>query len=102
MGSPVPSEKVGQGILLIRGHRVMLDGDSVEFYLVPNKVINQAVKRNRARFPADFMFQLTQGEADALRSQIMTLKMRRGRHRQYRPYGLYRTGGGHALKRAAQ
>lgn len=37
MGLPAPSEKVGPAILLIRGHRVMLDGDLVEFYLVPNK-----------------------------------------------------------------
>ena len=56
----------------IRGEKVLLDADLAALYGVATKAINQAVKRNRARFPADFMFQLTVGEWDALRSQIVT------------------------------
>ncbi len=65
----------------------MLDTDLAELYEVETKVLNQAVKRNLDRFPADFCFQLTANEADALdrlRSQIVTLK--RGEHRKYLPY----------------
>lgn len=74
MGLPVPSEKVEEAIRLIRGHRVMLDSDLADLYAVSTKVFNQAVKRNRARFPTDFMFQLTLEESDSLRSQFVTLK----------------------------
>ena len=56
----------------IRGIRVILDYNLSEFYQVETKVLNQAVKRNSARFPADFMFQLTQEEHDNLKSQIVT------------------------------
>ena len=63
-------------IRTIRGVRVMLDRDLAKIYGVPTKAFNQAVKRNRLRFPEDFMFRLTQKEAKALqvsRSQIVTL-----------------------------
>jgi hypothetical protein len=56
----------------IRGTRVILDYNLSEFYQVETKVLNQAVKRNSARFPADFMFQLTQEEHDNLKSQFVT------------------------------
>lgn len=56
----------------IRGQRVMLDRDLAELYEVQTKVLNQAVKRNIKRFPADFMFQLSKEEFDGLRSQIVT------------------------------
>jgi hypothetical protein len=72
--------------LLIRGHKVMLDDDLAELYDVRTKVLNQAVKRNRNRFPSDFMFQLTDEEYHSLRSQIVTLNSGRGRHRKYLPY----------------
>jgi hypothetical protein len=49
-------------ILLIRGQKVMIDADLAELYGVPTKALNQAVKRNARRFPADFMFQLTAAE----------------------------------------
>ena len=55
-------------ILLIRGQKVMLDADLAALYGVPTKALNQAVKRNAARFPADFMFQLT----DAEKSEVVT------------------------------
>ena len=86
MSLPVPSEEIHQAVRFLRGHRVMLDADLANLYAVPTKVLNQAVKRNRARFPEDFMFQLTLEEADSLRSQIVTLKAGRGKHPKYRPY----------------
>jgi len=57
-------------IHVIRGVRVMSDADLAALYGVSTKRMNQAVRRNRGRFPADFMFQLTLQEHDALRSQI--------------------------------
>ncbi len=73
-------------IVLVRGHNVMLDSDLARLYGVPPKVLNQAVKRNRNRFPVDFMFQLTAEEYKALRSQIVTLEPGRGQHRKYAPH----------------
>lgn len=64
----------------------MLDADLAELYGVPVKALNQAVRRNPARFPDDFMFQLSSTEASRLRSQIVTLETGRGRHRKYRPF----------------
>ncbi len=64
----------------------MLDSDLAKLYGVSTRVLNQAVKRNKARFPMDFMFQLTAEEATSLRSQIVTLKAGRGQHRKYHPY----------------
>lgn len=55
----------------VRGQRVMLDRDLAEMYGVETRVLNQAVKRNIDRFPPDFMFQLTDGELDIWRSQIV-------------------------------
>lgn len=51
-------ERIERTILIIRGHKVMLDRDLAELYQVPTKVLNQAVSRNLERFPKDFMFQL--------------------------------------------
>ncbi len=56
----------------IRGERVMLDFDLAELYKVPTKALNQAVKRNRKRFPKDFMFRLTTKEWQNMRSQSVT------------------------------
>ncbi|MDE6127380.1 MAG: ORF6N domain-containing protein, partial [Muribaculaceae bacterium] len=62
----------------IRGQRVMLDFELAELYQVETRILNQAVKRNPARFPTDFMFQLTQDEWDAMSSQfVMTSVMKR-------------------------
>jgi hypothetical protein len=90
MDVPILSEQVERNILLIRGHRVMLDTDLAKLYSVPTKAINQAVKRNTNRFPSDFMFQLTSEETTALRSQFVTSKNRGGR--QYRPYAFTEQG----------
>ncbi len=83
----IPLEVIAGKIFTLRGHRVMLDRDLAELYGVKTKALNQAVKRNQDRFPADFMFRLTSEEAKAvlaLRSQIVTLK--RGQHIKYLPY----------------
>jgi hypothetical protein len=86
------ARQVRHRILTIRGCRVMLDTDLAALYDVDVKVLNQAVKRNVVRFPADFMFQLSADEAAVLRSQIVTLKDRRGAHRKYRPFAFTEQG----------
>ena len=70
----------------------MVDDDLAELYEIPVKVLNQAVKRNRSRFPEDFMFQLTSEESDSLRSHFVTLKTGRGRHRKYLPFAFTEQG----------
>ena len=63
----VSSQFISQKIYFIRGHRVMLDNDLAELYEVPAKRLNEQVKRNRTRFPEDFMFQLNTKESDSPR-----------------------------------
>jgi hypothetical protein len=58
----VPVGKIEQRILLIRGEKVIVDADLAEFYGVPTKRLNEQVKRNKDRFPDDFMFQLSAEE----------------------------------------
>ena len=64
MSDIIPLEKIEGRILLIRGQKVMLDADLAELYGVTTKRLNEQVKRNRDRFPDDFMFQLTGDEKD--------------------------------------
>ena len=104
-GYLIPSERLDNAILEIRGRKVMLSHDLAALYGVSTKAFNQAVKRNAGRFPPDFMFQLTQEEAQALRSQSVTSngvgprshsvtsdgKSRRGGLR-YRPYAFSEHG----------
>lgn len=71
-------------IFVVRGQQVMMDSDLAALYQVETKVFNQAVKRNIARFPDAFRFQLTDGEYADLRSQIVTSNGRGGR--RYLPY----------------
>ena len=78
-------ERIEKTIYLIRGEKVMLDRDLASLYGVETKVLNRAVKRNFKRFPSDFMFQLTEDEADLLRCQFGTSKIGRG-GRRYLPY----------------
>lgn len=66
----VPVEHITQSILVLRGHRVLLDAELAALYGVEIRVLVQAVKRNRSRFPEDFMFQLSAAEWAALRSQV--------------------------------
>lgn len=78
MTDRLPSERIERAILLIRGHKALLDSDLAELYSVEVKQLKRQVKRNQDRFPVDFMFELSKQEYDALRSQIGTLK--RGQH----------------------
>ncbi len=82
--SPVPP--IERRILLLRGQKVMLDADLAELYGVETRRLNEQVRRNAARFPEDFMFQLSAEETQSLRSQFATLKPGRGQHRKYLPY----------------
>lgn len=70
--SVVPLEQIDRAIFLIRGQKVMLDVDLANLYGVTTKRLNEQVRRNRNRFPVDFMFRLTKGETDALKSQFAT------------------------------
>ena len=81
---PVPIEQIDRSIHVIRGQRVMLDFDLAKLYGVQTLRLNEQVRRNRARFPGDFMFQLTAAEATALRSQNATLKQ--GQHIKHPPH----------------
>ena len=86
----VPVERITGKIYLIRGTKVMLDSDLAELYGVETRVLKQAVRRNISRFPADFMFELTQKEYQSLRSQNVTLK--RGQHSKYPPFAFSEQG----------
>lgn len=90
----IPTERIERAIILIRGEKVMLDSDLATLYGVTTSQLNQAVKRNRERFPQDFMFRLKAKESEALqvlkysdsgsRSQSVILK--RGTNVKYFPY----------------
>jgi len=86
----VTNEGIAGAILLLRGQRVILDADLAALYGVTAKALLQAVKRNIARFPSDFMFQLDNQEVARLRSQIVTSKSRGGR--RYAPYAFTEQG----------
>ena len=88
----VPVERIAKAILVLRGQKVLLDADLAAIYGVETKRFNEQVRRNLERFPADFMFQLTQAEWEALRSQFATLKAGRGQHRKYLPYAFTEHG----------
>jgi len=88
--SLVPIEIIQNRILIIRGQKVIIDVDLAEIYGVGTKVLNQAVSRNRDRFPEDFMFQLNKEEFKILRSQIVTSSGWGGR--RYPPYAFTEHG----------
>jgi phage regulator Rha-like protein len=90
--TPVLVEGIVRAILVLRGHKVLLDTELAALYDVSVKRFNEQARRNRQRFPADFMFQLTAEEIRALRSQIATLKSSRGQHRKYLPYAFTEQG----------
>jgi len=85
------AERVGQFILIIRRHRVLLDEDLAALYGMETRTVVQAVKRNLERFPPDFMFELSAAEWAALRSQSVTSKPGRG-GRRYAPYAFTEQG----------
>ena len=89
----VSTERISQSIMVFREQRVLLDSDLAAMYGVTTKRFNEQVKRNLARFPADFAFQLSDSEAESLRSQSATLKRgRRGQHRKYLPHAFTEHG----------
>jgi len=81
-------EDIKQKIFVIRGKQVMLDSEVAKLYHYKTKALNLAVKRNIARFPEEFCFQLTEKEFESLRFQFETLKIQngRGQHKKYLPY----------------
>lgn len=89
----IPSERIEEAILLIRGEKVILDAYLAKLYGVSTKRLNEQVKRNRERFPKDFMFQLTSDEAESIRSsrsQFATLK--RGQNIKHLPFNFTEHG----------
>ena len=91
-GSMVPAERIEKAILLIRGHKVMLDSDLAEMYGVTTFNLNKAMKRNQGRFPEDFMFQLTKEEVERLRFQSGISKPTGRGGRRYLPYAFTEQG----------
>lgn len=93
----VPDMVIDRRILWLRQQKVMLDFHLAELYVVPTRVLNQAVRRNAARFPADFMFQLSWEEVEALQSKLIlaapqaansrsqTVILKQGTNIKYRP-----------------
>jgi hypothetical protein len=89
--SAVSPRHIERSIMVIRGHKVLLDSDLAGLYGVETKALNLAVRRNAQRFPADFMFQLTPEEDARLRFQNETSKPGRG-GRRYLPYAFTEQG----------
>ena len=79
-------EPVEPLIQAVRGERVILDSDLAQIYGVETGALNRAIKRNSAKFPDDFMFQITASEFKSLRCQIGILKPSRGKHRKFLPF----------------
>lgn len=90
MTSLVPAERIEKRILLLRGHKVILDNDLAELYEVEIKQLKRQVRRNMDRFPEDFMFELSKQEQESLRSHFGTLK--RGEHSKYLSYAFTEQG----------
>ena len=86
----VPPERIERSILLIRGHKVILDADLAALYGVETKQLIRAVKRNLPRFPDDFMFQLNGEEFENLRFHFGTSSQWGGR--RYAPYAFTEQG----------
>lgn len=87
----IPADSVATRILTIRGQKVILDSDLAALYGVTAKRLNEQVKRNARRFPADFIFQLTKEEASDLRSQFATSSRSHG-GRRFLPYAFTENG----------
>src|SRR3981081_3704623 len=89
--APGTTAPIEAAIHIIRGERVILDAALAKIYGVETRALNRAVKRNRAKFPSDFMLQLTSGEHESLRYQIGTSNVGRG-GRRYVPYAFTEHG----------
>ncbi len=91
----VPLPDIPRLIYSLRDQRVILDSDLARIYGVETRALNQSVRRNQERFPAEFVFQLTAHEASdmlRLRSQTVILKAGRGHHRKYLPFAFTEHG----------
>ena len=89
----IPLETLDGLIHTIRGERVILDADLARLYDVETRVLNQAVRRNLAKFPSDFMFELTLAEAEQLRRlRSQTVILKRGQHVKHRPFAFTEHG----------
>ena len=89
-GSVADIQRIEALIYIIRGQKVMLDSDLAALYGVETRVLKQAVRRNRKRFPSDFMFELTKEENRSLRSQNVILEP--GRYSKYLPFAFTEQG----------
>jgi len=87
----LPLGRIASSILVVRGHRVLLDADLAALYGVTTRRLNEQVRRNCERFPEDFVFQLSQDGHEALRSQFATSNAGRGGWR-YLPYAFTEHG----------
>ena len=85
-------ERIEKAIYLIRGEKVMLDRDLAKLYEVPTGALNQAVRRNRERFPEDFLFQLTIAEARQLNLSQTVIGSEKHRDPRLRPYAFTEQG----------
>lgn len=90
--SLIPSERIEKAIYLIRGEKVMLDRDLAKLYDVTTAAFNQAVRRNRDRFPEDFMFQLTPAEVAQLNRSQIVIGSEKHRDPRFRPYAFTEHG----------
>jgi hypothetical protein len=100
----IKNKDIQEMIYTVRGVQIMLDEDLAQMYAVETKRLNEQVKRNIKRFPAEFMFQITEADLEilmsqtvtssdtSLRSQIATLNKGRGHHRKYLPYAFTEQG----------
>jgi hypothetical protein len=88
----VAVDAIASRIVVVRGLRAILDADLAALYGVETRRLNEQVRRNAAKFPPDFIFQLTAEEFGALRSQNAILKTGRGQHRKYLPYAFTEHG----------
>jgi ORF6N domain len=89
---PVPVELIERRIYMIRGHKVMLDSDLADLYQVPTKRLNESVKRNRKRFPEDFMFRLTSAESEQLNRSQFATGSQKHRDPRLQPYAFSELG----------
>jgi hypothetical protein len=85
MAELIPVAQNENRILFLRGYKVMLDRDLANLYEVPTKVLNQAVRRNRERFPLDFMFEMTWEEIEVLQSRSQFVTLKKGKNIKYLP-----------------
>jgi len=90
--SLIPVERIEKAIYLIRGEKVMLDRDLAELYQVTTAALNQALSRNRERFPRDFMFQLTRSEVSQLNRSQIVIGSQKHRDPRFRPYAFTEQG----------